>query len=199
VRVALAVIVMMGGAAVAGCDARAAPAADGGADGANACALEPTGAFVFHVHNAGASPLLLELGCRSALPITLATPSGRLPIGPGSVDGCGFTCDEVYSGHVTPGACSDCGGGDFLSISSGASGDIPWDRRVYIRHDVDAACSTQTGTCALGFAVAPTTAQHGALTWCPVDQHPTGSCLAPMATEFTVDTTGADATIDVGP
>ena len=174
-------------------------AGDGGTDASLACVLEPTGSFTFHVHNAGAQPLLLELGCRSALPITLATPAGRLPIGPGSVDVCGFTCDEIYAGHVTPGACTDCGGGDFVSIAPGDAADVPWDRRVYAEHTIDAACSTQPGSCAIGFAVAPSPTQLGVVTSCPLDQHPTGSCLAPRSNEFAIDTTAADGTIDVGP
>jgi hypothetical protein len=181
------------------CGAASSPGRDGGSEGAGACALDPTGTFTFHVHNAGAQVLLLELGCGASLPISLATPAGRLSIGPGSVDVCGFTCDEIYAGHVSPGACSDCGGGDFKSLAPGDVADIPWDRRVYAAHTLDAACSTQPGTCAFGFAVAPSSAQLGVVTSCPVDQHPTGSCLAPVANEFTSDTTGAAATIDVGP
>jgi hypothetical protein len=185
--------------ALAACGARPAGPGDGGGDAAAACALDPTGSFAFRVHNAGAAALILELGCRATLPITLATPAGRLPIGPGSADVCGFTCDEIYAGHVSAGACTDCGGGDFTSIAPGDTANIPWDRRVYVRHELTAMCTPQTGTCALGIAVAASAAQQGAITWCPSDQHPTGSCLAPMVTEFTVDTTGAEATFDVGP
>ena len=181
------------------CGASSSPGREGGSDGAAACGLDPTGTFTFHVHNAGSQVLLLELGCQGALPISLATPVGRLPIGPGSADVCGFTCDEIYAGHVTPGACSDCGGGDFKSLAPGDVADIAWDRRVYAEHMLDAACSTQPGTCALGFAVAPSSAQLGVVTTCPMNQHPTGACLAPVASEFTIDTTGAQATIDVGP
>jgi hypothetical protein len=192
-RVALGVLLL------ASCGSAAPDRSDGAAAADAQCALDPTGVFVFHVHNAGTGTLVLALGCRASFPIALATPAGRLPISPGSADVCGFSCDEIYSGHVAPGACSDCGPGDFLSIAPGDTANVPWDRRVYLNHEVSASCAPSgQGTCALGVAVAPSATQAGALTTCPDDQHPTGSCLAPKVTEFTVDTTGADATIQAG-
>jgi hypothetical protein len=182
-----------------GRSAPAAPAdagADGGADGQ--CALDPTGSFVFHVHNAGTTMLVLDLGCGKTLPVVLATPAGRLPIGPGGVDTCEFTCDQIYSGHNTPGGCTDCGPGVSKTLAPDGTVDVPWDRRVYERHTLAPPCSTATGTCALGTAVAQNAMQLGAVTACPSDKSMPFACTAPLTTEFTVDTTGAEATIDVG-
>lgn len=174
---------------------RSSGAADAG--DAGACALEETGSFVFHVHNAGASPIVLDLGCGRTVPIVLATPAGRLAAGPGGVDVCEFTCDQVFSGRNAPGACTDCGGNTGQTLPPGASADVAWDRRVYAQRPAGPPCSQGTGTCAFGFAVAPAAAQAGVLTTCPADKHPTATCQAPTTTAFTVDTTGASATIDV--
>jgi hypothetical protein len=156
------------------------------------------GSFTFRIRNAGTGDLTLEYGCHQSLPISLATPAGRLPIAPGSVDTCGFPCDDIYSGHLTPGGCFGCAGGGFLTIAPGESTDTPWDRRVYERHHAGPPCAPTEGMCALGIAVAPAAAQLGAVTICPDDQHPMGTCLAPIAREFTVDTTGTEATIELG-
>jgi hypothetical protein len=169
---------------------------DGG-DAGGACALDPTDSFVFHVHNAGTSTIVLDLGCGRTLPIILATPAGRLSIGPGGADACEFTCDQIYAGQAVPGGCTDCGPGVSKEIVPGYVVDVAWDRRVYARHTLEPACSKATGTCALGTAVAPTASQLGALTTCPLAQHQPFSCAAPTTTEFTVDTTSAEATIDV--
>jgi len=179
--------------AVASCTSKTA--ADGGAT----CALAMTGAFTFHVHNAGASTLLLDLGCGRTSPIELDTPDGARGAGPGNVDACELSCDQVYAGGVTPGGCTDCGGGVQRSIAAGATADVGWDRRVYVEQAVDPGCSTAGGMCAFGIYVMPAPNQTGRLTTCPIDQHPTASCLQPTVTSFQVDTTGAAATIDVGP
>jgi hypothetical protein len=195
-RAALAALLLSACGARASTPAAAPP--DAGADTAARCALEPTGAFTFHVHNAGATDIIVDLGCGRALPIVLATPSGRLPIGPGGVDSCEFTCDQIYAGQRSPGGCTDCGGGVSQTVAPGATADIGWDRRVYALRTVEAGCAQATGSCAFGQAVAPMAAQLGVLTTCPADQQPTSSCLTPTSTEFTVDTTGDAATIDVG-
>jgi hypothetical protein len=175
------------------------------------CALDPTGTFTFHVRNVGDQRLTWDLGCMKKLPITLHLPEGDLPIGPGSADYCELTCEQIYSGWF-PGACTDCGPGYSGSAAPGASGDIAWDRRVYTRYTFDLACRVQDGaqisagaTCAFGHAVAPSATQSGTITICPgYDQ--LGTCYLDTTTaktvatrniEFTVDTTGSEATIDV--
>ena len=173
--------------------------ADAAPDTSAECALDLTGSFVFHVHNAGTAMLVLDLGCGKTPPIVLATPAGRLPIGPGAVDTCEFTCDQIYSARAAPGACTDCGPGVSKALPPGGTVDLPWDRRVYAKHALAPPCSMATGTCAFGTAVAPTPMQLGAVTTCPTDKHMPFSCAAPVTTEFTVDTTAAEATIDVGP
>jgi hypothetical protein len=169
----------------------------GAGDGAASCMGPAAGAFTFHVRNAGTTTLLVDLGCGSTSPLAFVTAAGTLPGGPGNVDACGFTCDAVYTGSATPGGCSDCGGGVTRSIAAGATADVDWNRLVYAEHAVDPACTAKTGMCAVGAAVPPSTAQQGTLTTCPADQHPTGSCLKPLVTSFTVDTTTAEATVDV--
>jgi hypothetical protein len=183
--------------ALGGCAAgRVTP--DGGDTDSAACRLDPTGSFTFHFHNAGTYPLLFRIGCHLALPITLATPAGRLPIVPDDVDTCGFTCDEIYAGHVTPGACTACDSGGFKDLVPGDTADAVWDRRVYARHDARPPCAAVVGTCALGTAVAPAPAQRGAIGVCGPDVHePTPACVQEIESEFTVDTTGAEATIEL--
>jgi hypothetical protein len=163
-----------------------------------ACVLDPTGSFTFHVHNVGQAPIVLDLGCGHTVPIVLATAAGRLSAGPGGVAGsCEFTCDEVYANTSSPGGCTDCGPGVSRTIAPGETADVAWDRRVYTKHTIVAPCSTQPGECALGISVPPDAAQLGAVTTCPAAQHQTFSCAAPTTTEFTVDTTVTEATIDV--
>jgi len=200
-----AILVIVAGLGLAGCGRRAASPPDGGRDGAGdgeggaSCAVAATGSFTFHVHNAGTSTLLVDLGCGTTLPMALDTPDGTRQAGPGNVDPCGFTCDDVYAGRAIPGGCTDCGGGIVRSIAAGATTDLRWDRRVYAEAAADPACSPRAGPCALGVAVAPAASQTGTLTTCPADQHPTLSCLQPLVTSFDVDTSGPDATINVGP
>ena len=151
---------------------------------------------------AGSQVLLLELGCQGALPISLATPVGRLPIGPGSADVCGFTCDEIYAGHVTPGACSDCGGGDFKSLAPGDVADIAWDRRVY----APSTRSTPLARRSRGpapprlrrRAVVRAARRRHDLSHEPALRRARASRPSPERI-LTIDTTGAQATIDVGP
>jgi hypothetical protein len=182
---------------------------DGGSDGAGGaeggtevggnCGLAPSGSFTFHVHNAGATTLILDLGCGATSPLTLATPNGALPGGPGNVDVCEFSCDQIYTTFATPGGCTDCGAGMQRTVAAGATADIAWNRNVYVERAVDPACTPKQGMCASAIPVAPVTSQQGTLTSCPIDQHPTGSCLSATTTSFNVDTTGSEATIDVGP
>jgi len=168
-------------------------------DGADAsCTLAPTGQFTFHLHNAGTSNLIVDLGCGATSPVAIDTTAGTLGAAPGNADVCEFSCDQVYAGLVVPGGCTDCGGGMQKTLAPGYVVDVPWDRRAYVERAVDPLCSTRTGMCALGIFVAPKPAQKGAVTTCPADQHPTASCLQPLVTNFTIDTTGAEATLDVG-
>jgi hypothetical protein len=177
-----------------------AASGDAGQDTRAVCALDPLGTFVFHVTNVGTTTLFVQLDCRGVIPISLSTPEGRLPTAPGAVtDTCGFTCDDVYAGHVTAGACMLCSTNGFQSVAPGDTANVSWDRRVYRTHQADVACTPAPGPCALGIAVAPTTTQLGALVTCPAGESGMVSCLAPKAQEFTVDTSGAEATIDVSP
>jgi hypothetical protein len=64
--------------------------------------------FTFHVHNVGDQTLAWDLGCMRKLPISLQVPEGILPTGPGAVDVCEFTCDQIHAGTAAPGGCSDC-------------------------------------------------------------------------------------------
>jgi hypothetical protein len=174
-------------------------AAGSGTDGGQ-CPLEPKGAkFTFHVHNATSSMVTLWLGCGAKLPIVLDTPAGKLSIGPGDVDVCEFTCDQVYAGQVQPQACSDCGPGYSKPIAAGATADIEWERRVYEAQMVRPPCSPSgTGSCAYGRSVAPTRTQAGVVTTCtgsvPMG---VGGCPQPKMTSFTLDTTAGEGTIEV--
>ena len=170
-----------------------------GTEGGSSCSLPPAGSFTFHVHNAGTGTLLIDLGCGKTSPLTLNTLDGPLPGGPGNVDACELTCDDIYMGLATPGGCTDCGGGTLRSVAAGATADVAWERRGYVERTVDPACSSKQGMCASAIAVAPVTSQQGTLTTCPIDQQPTGSCLQPTTTSFDVDTTGSEATVTVGP
>ena len=53
---------------------------------AGSCGLDPTGMFVFHLHNGGSRMLGLAFGCGSLVPIVLDTAGGALPIGPAAAD-----------------------------------------------------------------------------------------------------------------
>src|SRR5205085_6800864 len=117
-------------------------------------------------------------------------------IGPGAVDICEFTCDQVYAGQVQPGGCSDCGPGYWQTIMPGATADLPWDRLVYVRHTVEPPCATATGTCALGVPVAPSTAQSGTLTACAT-QGPTTGCAQQNVVTFTIDPTANAGPIEL--
>ncbi|HEY7375405.1 MAG TPA: hypothetical protein VIF57_24820 [Polyangia bacterium] len=185
---------------------------DGGNDGGHSCTLDPIGMFTFHVHNVGAQTLTWDLGCSKTLPIWLHLPEGDLPTGPGSVDFCELTCEQIYTGPWFPGACTDCGAGVSGSAAPGASGDIAWDRRVYSALTFDPACrydktlpgGNGSSTCASGHAVAPAATQAGTITICPgrltlstCMDPATGKTIDQRKVEFTVDTTGSDAVIDV--
>jgi hypothetical protein len=202
VGLALGIVACSGGTAVvpreAGADTGSGVDGVDGVDAGASCTLAATGEFTFHVHNAGASALIVDLGCGATSPITLETPAGTHGAGPGNADSCEFSCDRVYAGLDVPGGCSDCGGGVQRSLPAGGVVDVSWDRRVYVERAVDPLCSARPGMCALGIFVDPTTTQNGTVITCPVDQHPTASCLQPLVTSFAIDTTGTDATIDVG-
>jgi hypothetical protein len=191
-------------------------APDAGGDGhgpvddgpAPACFLQPAGTFTFHVHNAGTNRLSWFLGCSKTLPIVLHVGPGEdEPAGPGSVDSCEFTCDRVYQSLSSPGGCTDCGAGYVGSVAPGNVTDIVWDRRGYVRHTIDDECSPGHGgqTCALGLSVTPSIAQTGTITVCDGDFFEVSTCvqtgtstpLPERTLPFTVDTTGADGTIDV--
>jgi hypothetical protein len=165
--------------------------------------------FTFHVRNAGEEALAWSLGCQRNLPIWLHLPEGDLPTGPGAVDICEFTCDRIYAGTSLPGGCTDCGGGYSGRAAPGASADIVWDRRVYTSHTYDPACFPSTvppmsTTCALGRAIAPSATQSGTITVCPGEimlsncrEPGTGRPIESRKVEFTVDTTGTEAVIEV--
>jgi hypothetical protein len=192
------------GAAGAGGASGAANAGAGGvgggeADGGGVCSLVPGGPnFLFHLHNASRAMLNVTLGCSASLPIVLDTPDGQLSIGPGAVDACEYTCDLVYKGMFSPELCTDCGGGYAKALAPGATVDIAWDRRVYVKHMVVPPCATRAGTCALGVAVATSSAQKGTLTVCTKTDLP-GYCLERdrKAVPFTIDTTPKEGTIEV--
>lgn len=180
-----------------------------GDDHVPSCAIDPTGMFTFHVHNAGAQTLHWDLGCKRSVPIVLHLPAGDMPTGPGAVDTCEYTCEQVYAATAAPGLCTDCGAGYVGTVAPGASGDIVWDRRVYTAYAFDPACRTPSGitpgpgaTCALGHTVAPSATQSGTLAVCPGTVYPrfcsvNNKQVAFSTVEFTVDTTGAEATIEV--
>ena len=199
--IVVATALLAGLAGAGACDDQSS---DGGAAAkrAAACALDPTGTFTFHVHNAGTAPILIDVGCGASLPVVLATAAGRLSIGPGGIDSCGSTCDQIYGGQVpASGICSDCGPGGARTLATDEVFDLDWDRRVYSAHPIDPICVPNTvGVCAFGTAVAPSTTQLGVLTICAAEQRrPTGGCAAPKPIEFTMDTTSAAGTIEVGP
>jgi hypothetical protein len=164
------------------------------------CHLDPPGTtFVFHVHNAGTQMLALAYGCGSSLPITLTTPAGILPIGPGDVSFCGFTCDSFYSGQIQEG-CSDCGPGVGDSLPPGATADIQWDRRVWTGYTPDPQCveGMMGLMCSLGSAVAPVATQDGALSVCAQGSLAgAGYCSSTNTMTFTIDTTKSEGTIEV--
>jgi hypothetical protein len=169
--------------------------ADAGAD-AGRCAAAPSGQpFTFHVRNASAAELTLWLGCGRSVPIVLDTPAGALGISPG-VDVCEFTCDDVYAGRGSPGACSDCGPGYSAAVAPGTTKDFVWSRSVYEAHMADVACGKGTGTCALGRPLAPSATQSGTLTACGAAIQ-FGSCADPKTTRFSIDTTASEATIEM--
>jgi hypothetical protein len=186
----------VGGAGGSGGSAGGGAGGSAGGGGSD-CALAPKGTkFTFHVHNPGTTTLTLFLGCSRSIPIVLDTPDGKLSIGPGSVDVCEFTCDQVYARQVTPGGCSDCGPGYSKTIAPGMSADIEWERLVYVRHPVDSSCANGTGTCALGVPVAASKMQTGVVTAC-ASPNPTFSCAQPKMVNFTIDTTASDGTIEL--
>jgi hypothetical protein len=175
--------------------------ATGGAGGAASCALAPKGQFTFHIHNGGATPVKLALGCGKKLPIDLDTPDGKLGAGPGNADICEKSCDVVYAPMTDcPGFCTDCAAGSLATIAPGATDDIRWDRRVYVPKVPESACLNSGcpigGNCALGIAVAPKSAQTGTLTIC-TDPNGVGvSCGSSRTVSFTIDTTSQEGTIE---
>jgi hypothetical protein len=165
--------------------------------------------FTFHLRNAGDQMISWDPGCAMSIPIVLHLPEGDLPAGPWPADICGHTCDEVYAGTAFPGGCTtDCGLGYAVPVAPGALADIVWDRRVYTAHTFDAACRSFSSPtwmmCALGRAVAPAAAQSGTIKICPGTvpwpggcQNSAGMSIDSRSVEFTVDTTGSEAIIEV--
>jgi hypothetical protein len=150
-----------------------------------------------------------NLGCRRTSPIVLHLPEGDLPTGSEAIDFCGFTCEQIYARGM-PGFCTDCGPGYSDRVAPGGSALIDWDRRVYTSHTLDPACRPpsppQEWPCALGHAVTPSPAQSGTITICPgtvpnpnpgACQDASGNPVALRPVEFTVDTTGTEAVIEV--
>jgi hypothetical protein len=179
--------------------------ADTGTGGtAASCQLDPAAStFTFHIHNGGTKSLRLPVGCGATLPITVDTSGGSLPIGPGGLSSCDYTCDQVNAGDAAPG-CGDCGDGVSDDLGPGVTADIQWDRRVFVASTSDAMCTAggETDPCAQGTAVAPTTAQTGVLSLCAdglvAPMGDVGACSGESTPlSFTVDTTKAEATIEV--
>ena len=171
-----------------------------GTGGGAACKLDPPGkSFTFHVINTSKQMRHLAFGCGGTLPMNLETSTGKLSIGPGAVNTCEFTCDELYAGTAGP-ACSDCGSGLGADLGPGVTADIKWDRRVYVAYTPDPKCTPvmQGASCALGHAVAPASVQKGVLTVC---SDPTAgqvgfcSTAGSIPVSFEVDTTQNQATI----
>ena len=175
----------------------------GARDSSSACRVgQPGSPFTFHVHNAGTRPLGLGYGCGADQPITLATQSGQLGIGAESANTCGFTCEQDYMGNIQSG-CSDCGPGVGAALPVGSTVDIAWDRRVYVMSSADPACvgGQQNLSCAEAMTVAPTAAQQGTITLCTMGSSSggpgNGNCYGDDPVNFTADTTGSAATLDV--
>ncbi|UQA59376.1 hypothetical protein [Polyangium aurulentum] len=170
-----------------------------------ACSVDAPGKpFTFHVHNVGTRKLRLTKGCGSELPITLDTPMGTASIGSGD---CATTCEDLYAGGPSqPGfGCADCGTGMGLALEPGKTATLTWDRRVYVKHDIDTSCGDyDRDSCSLAQTVAATAAQKGVLGVC-ADEHGdvgdgrvSGFCIDDEeTTAFTVDTTGDETTIEV--
>jgi hypothetical protein len=197
-----------GSAGAGGADAGGHAGSGGSAtaedSGAKKCELAPKGEFTFHIRNGGTSLLRLALGCGAKLPIDLDTPDGKLGIGPGNADACERSCDLVYDSPIPqcPGFCTDCANGKLVTIGSGATGDMEWDRRVYVPKMAEQRCladpSCPSGkSCAFGIAVAPKANQMGTLTICTDPNAQGVYCATSRTVSFTVDTTAQEGTIEV--
>jgi hypothetical protein len=190
-------------------DGASAPA-DGGATDAAAgdagatCPIgDPAGAkFTLHVTNGGARALSLAYGCGALPPIALDTPTGTSQADPFGINTCGIDCKAAYGGQGV-GACSDCGPGYGAALDAGATVDLTWDRRVYVAQEIVSACvggqPIPSGvSCALEQAVPPSASQKGTLTICAKPSGlGLGYCSTTEPVPFTIDTTGAEATIQV--
>ncbi len=179
-------------------------------DEGGVCGLDTSGTFVFHVHNGGSRMLAFAYGCGAWLPMVLDTPSGSLPISPSAADGCGFICDDVYSGAVQGGLCTDCGSGNGQVLAPGMTLDATWDRRTYTEIMTKAQCSGGASQpCAWGTRVAPVVSQAGVLTvctqasWgpylgtCDLLGSPPDADSLTDAVHFTIDTTKSEGTIEL--
>jgi len=170
-----------------------------------ACSVDVPGkTFSFRVHNVGTRTLRLTRGCGSDEPITLETPMGVASTGSG---GCRNLCEDVYDGDAAQAGfgCMDCGIGMGLALDPGKIATVTWDRRVYVTHVVDESCGDHGGkSCQLAKTVAATATQKGVLSLCADGEGPvngdavSGFCKEDEETvDFTVDTTGDEATIEV--
>jgi hypothetical protein len=188
-------------AGAAGQDSAAGAAGQGSSAGAAGtgpvCSSPPsTGSFTFHVHNNSGSMMFWREGYALPMPLSLDTPDGALPAFPGLVAPCGFTCEQIYGGSQVPGSC-DHGPPNFAGSNPDETVDVVWSRGGYGLHIIEAGCSAQWAgdSCAVGFVVAPTSAQTGSVEIC--ENVLAATCLNPRQVTFTVDTTRAESTIEL--
>jgi len=179
---------------------------DAGADATDAgCTFEPPGAaFTFHVKSSRTKTVYLTFGCGDALPFTIDSAAGPLPISAGSSF---TTCEQSCEGiaRAAPdGICQDCGGGVSKPLAPGGAVDIAWDRRVYRPSTIAAQCtaSDSTRACSVGNVLPPVKYQ-GTLTVCDNTQDPFanpigGECPEKYRTtlRFALDLATNEVTID---
>jgi hypothetical protein len=153
----------------------------------------PATPFHFHIVNHSSSPINFNFGCGGDPPIEFDTPEGPLGIGPESADFCGNECQEVLDG-IEPTSCTDCGPDLTRLVEPGASTDIEWDRRVWLRHVVPPSCSglAKQHDCALGLAIGEQ-AIRGRLTHCELGSF----CTEPKIIPFDADLSRDEVVIEI--
>lgn len=170
--------------------------------------MPPGAKFTFRVHNAGSAHKTLVLGCGSTLPIMLQSANGpaALVLDDNSCFGDGDgSCHDAFMGKFLQ-ECSDCGPGDYDDLPAGAVVDFSWDHVGWVQESIPAQCVADAGssgdpdfmsTCQLAFPMPPSTKQEGSVTVCNETDPHFGTCVDADETEFTIDTTKSEATIDV--
>jgi hypothetical protein len=151
-------------------------------------------AFHFHIVNRSSFPINFNFGCGGHPPIDLDTAEGPLGIGSESADVCGNDCQEVLDG-IEPTSCTDCGPSLTQLVEPGATMDIEWDRRVWMRHVVSPSCSglPKQHACALGLAIGEPSIR-GRLTHCEVGS---SFCTEPKTIPFVADLSRDEVFIEV--